>query len=99
MNLNSWLGQSTTGAGFATLLATAGSVAAGSLSWQSAVPLLVGGLVGLIWPENSGLQSAAGSTAATLENLITTYQSNLSNQKGSPFPTAGQQSGTSAPTT
>ena len=78
MKLKSWFGQSTTGTGVAVLLATMGSVAAGSLSWDHALPLLVAAIVGLIWPENSALQAAAGSTAASLESLITAYRAVLS---------------------
>ncbi len=80
MGKNGWLGQSTTGAGFATLIATVGSVATGTLSWQHAVPLVVGGLVGLIWPENTGMQATASTAAASLQNLIEIYKAGLNTQ-------------------
>jgi hypothetical protein len=81
MKMRRWLGQSTTGAGVATLLATMGSLAAGSLSWDHAIPLLAAGIVGLIWPENSALQGAAGDTAASIENLIAAYRAGLNERQ------------------
>jgi hypothetical protein len=78
MNLKRWLGQSTTGAGVAVLLATMASLAAGSLSWDHALPLLAAAIVGLIWPENSALQAAAGNTGANIETVIAAYHAGLS---------------------
>lgn len=72
-----WLGQSTTGAGVATLLATMGSLIAGTLSWDHALPLLAAAIVGLIWPENAAFQAAAGDTAASVETLIAAYRAGL----------------------
>jgi hypothetical protein len=72
-----WLGQSTTGTGAATLLATISSLAAGSLSLDHALPLLAAGIVGLIWPENCALQKATGNAAASIEDLLAVYRAGL----------------------
>jgi hypothetical protein len=74
MKLQQWLGQATTGAGFATVLAGAGALATGTASWQQAVPLVIAGVAGLIWPENTGLQSAAKQSALDIESLVAAYQ-------------------------
>lgn len=77
MTLKQWLGQTTTGAGFATVLAGAGSLATGTIGWQQALPLLMAGIAGLIWPENSALQAAAKQTAADAEAVIAAYQTGV----------------------
>ncbi len=59
MNIRNWLGQVTTGTGFATVLAAIGAMASGALDWRQAVPVLVGGVAGVIWPENRALNAAA----------------------------------------
>ncbi len=66
MNIKTWLGQATTGAGFATTLAGFGAMVSGALSWQQAVPLLVAGVSGVIWPENTKLQAATRQAAADI---------------------------------
>jgi hypothetical protein len=78
MKLKRWLGQSTTGAGVAVLLAIIASFAVGNLTWDHALPLLAAAIVGLIWPENSALQAAAGNTAASVESLLAAYRAGLS---------------------
>ena len=78
MKLKRWLSQSTTGAGVAVLLATIASLAAGNLTWGHALPLLTAAIVGLIWPEDSALQAAAGNTAASVESLIAAYRAGQS---------------------
>jgi hypothetical protein len=46
-----WFGQITTGGGFAALLGTISAVLTGQMQWPQAVPLLVAGVVGVLWPE------------------------------------------------
>lgn len=74
MKFSDWFGQATTGAGFATLLGAASSVASGAVTWQHALPLIVGGVVGLVWPENTNLQSAVGSAASSVESILSAIQ-------------------------
>lgn len=74
MKIGNWLGQATTGAGFATILAVASSWASGSLSWQQALPLLVGGLAGIIWPENPKLAVATEKTASDISAVLAAYR-------------------------
>ncbi len=70
MKFSEWFGQATTGAGFATLLGAASSIASGTVSWQHALPLIVGGVVGLVWPENTSLQTAVGGAASSVESIL-----------------------------
>lgn len=74
MKFSDWFGQATTGAGFATLLGAASSVASGTVTWQHALPLIVGGVVGLVWPENTSLQSAVGGAASSVESILSAIQ-------------------------
>ena len=46
------------------LAPTLATAMAGAMNWTTAAPLLVAGALGLVWPENTALQSA-GQTAAT----------------------------------
>lgn len=62
-NLKAWLGQVTTGHGFMVLAPTLMAALTGQMTWQTATPLLVGGTVGLIWPENTTLRAAAQGIA------------------------------------
>jgi hypothetical protein len=66
MDIKGWLGQSTTGAGFAALLGVAGAVASGQMTWQQAVPVAVGALVALVWPEDTGVAKGANTLASDL---------------------------------
>lgn len=52
--VKTWLGQITTGGGFAALFSTISAVLTGQMHWPEAVPLLVAGVVGVLWPENKG---------------------------------------------
>ena len=82
MNLSDWFGQTTTGAGFATLLGAASSVASGSVTWQHALPLIVGGVVGLVWPENTKLQSGIGVAASDVQTILSALQTASQNATG-----------------
>ncbi len=77
MNVRTWARQSTTGAGVATLFACLGAVASGSMTWTQAIPLLVGGIVGVLWPENENLGTSAASTVASVEQLVIAYRAGL----------------------
>ncbi len=77
MDIRSWLSQATTGGGIAALLGTASALAAGQLSLHQAIPVLVAGVVGLIWPENSGSKAAAETAATSIETLVTAYRFGL----------------------
>ena len=61
--LKSWFGQVTTGHGFMILVPTVLAILNGSLTWQQGVPMLLAGLVGLIWPENAALSADARQLA------------------------------------
>lgn len=63
MNLRKYLFAPTTVAGIATLCGTAEAVLTGHLTWQAAVPLVVGALVGVIVPDNSSLTKDAEALA------------------------------------
>lgn len=73
MNVRNWIGQPTTGAGMATLLATVSGLASGGMSVTQAIPLAIGAFVGLIWPENSQLQVAAKDLAEGTELMAQAY--------------------------
>ena len=77
MTARKWLGQSTTGTGLSALFAYLVAVASGSMTWVQAMPLLVGGLVGLVWPEDAGLKSAAQETTISIERLVEAYRIGL----------------------
>lgn len=50
-SLGQWFGEATTGHGAAVVLGTLLAVANGAASWQTAIPALAAGLVGIVWPE------------------------------------------------
>lgn len=77
MTARNWLAQSTTGTGLSALFAYFAAVASGSMTWIQAIPLLVGGLVGLAWPENAGLKSAAQEATISIERLVEAYRLGL----------------------
>jgi len=63
-NFRTWFGQVTTGHGAMILAPTLLAVMSGSMIWQTALPLLVAGTVGLAWPENAALKDAAQALTA-----------------------------------
>ena len=71
--LTAWSGQVTTGHGFMIIAGTLFSVFTGSVTWTSAAPLLVAAVVGLVWPENTALQTAARATVTDVENVVAAY--------------------------
>ena len=72
-----WLGQSTTGTGIAAVLAALAAVASGAATWQQVVPLLVGGLAGVIWPENTALKTTAEERPLSIARLVAAYRDGL----------------------
>jgi hypothetical protein len=74
---STWIGQVTTGHGFMVLVPTLLAALSGTMSWTVALPLLIAGVVGLVWPENAGLKEAAQTAAADLEKIYAQYQSNV----------------------
>ncbi len=63
MNLRKFFGQPTTVAGLATLCGTVEAVLTGHLTWQAAVPLVVGALVSVVLPDNTSLTKDAEALA------------------------------------
>lgn len=82
MTARKWLAQSTTGTGLSAIFAYLAAVASGSMTWMQAIPLFVGGLVALAWPENAGLKSAAQETTIGIEQMVEAYRVGL--QHGTP---------------
>jgi hypothetical protein len=75
--MQNWLGQVTTGHGIMVLAPTLLSLASGTISWSVALPLLAAAIVGLVWPENAGLQGAARTIVTDAEALIEAYRTGL----------------------
>ena len=75
--MKNWLGQVTTGHGMMVLAPTLLSLTSGTISWNAALPLLAAAIVGLVWPENAGLQGAARTIVADAESLIEAYRTGL----------------------
>jgi hypothetical protein len=69
-DFKAWAQQATTGAGFATILGTVTAAATSQMSWTAAAPVLVGGLIALIWPENKVAQQSASNLANDVLPLI-----------------------------
>lgn len=58
-----WLQQVTTGHGFATAAATIAGMLTGTINPYSGIPVLIGSLILILWPENQNLSSNAERTA------------------------------------
>ena len=87
-NLNTWIGQVTTGHGAMILGPTLLAAGSGTIDWQTAVPFLAAGVIGLLWPENAAMQGAARTVAADVEALITAYRTGLSHGAAGDAPAA-----------
>ena len=70
MDLKTWATQITTGIGASGLLATLSGAMTGAVTWQHAIPLLVGSIASILFPENKALAPAAQQTTADLETVI-----------------------------
>jgi hypothetical protein len=73
-----WLGQVTTGHGVMILGPTLMAVSSGTMDWPAAVPFLAAGVIGLMWPENTALKTAAQTAVADVETVITAYRTGVS---------------------
>jgi hypothetical protein len=82
-SLKTWFGEVTTGHGAMVLSGTLLAVLSGGMTWAGAAPLLVAGVIGLIWPENNALQAAGQAVATDVAGLVTAY-----NNKGATPPSA-----------
>ncbi len=51
------LGQVTTAHGVMVLTPTLISLLDGSIGWQTAVPLIIAALIGILWPESGGAKT------------------------------------------
>jgi hypothetical protein len=78
INFRTWIGEVTTGHGVMILGPTLLAAFSGTMSWPTAVPFLVAGVVGLAWPENTVLRSVAQAGALDVEDLITAYRTGVS---------------------
>lgn len=87
-NLTAWFRQVTTGAGMMILAPTLLALLAHQITPAQAIPPLVAGVVGLIWPENKALATAARAAAteavaaaptatASAEAIIGAYRAGL----------------------
>jgi hypothetical protein len=72
-SLRAWFGQVTTGHGFMIIAGAVLSVLAGTTNWIVASPLLVAGVIGLLWPENTALRAAAQATVVDVEAMAAAY--------------------------
>lgn len=75
-SLKTWFGEVTTGHGVMVLSGTVLSVLSGGMTWAGAAPLLVAGVIGLIWPENAALQAAGQAVATDVVGVVTAYNNN-----------------------
>ena len=64
------LGEITTAQGLAALLGTLSAVLLGQMTWQHAVPLLVGAVIGILWPENGSRNPLHSGAAARVSSTI-----------------------------
>ena len=87
-DLNTWIGQVTTGHGAMILGPTLLATASGTIDWQTAIPFLAAGVIGLLWPENVPMQSAARTVASDVEALLTAYRTGLSHGAADTTPEA-----------
>jgi hypothetical protein len=89
LNFMTWIGQVTTAHGAMILGPTLLAIASGSMTWPTALPLLVAGVIGLLWPENIGLKTAAQNAATDLETLIAAYRTGLTQGAAAATPAPG----------
>ena len=71
--LTGWCRQPTTVAGFSALSGLGAALLLHQVAWQSAVPIAVAGLVGMVLPDNAGAKMAVShlvTDAIQAEELI-----------------------------
>jgi len=76
-SFSDWIGEVTTGHGVMILGPTLTAAMSGTMDWQTAMPLLCAGVIGLLWPENTALKTAAQTAATDVEALITAYRTGM----------------------
>jgi hypothetical protein len=91
-SFSDWIGEVTTGHGAMILGPTLLAASTGTMSWSAAVPLLGAGVIGLFWPENAALKSAAQTVATDVETLIAAYRAGLSHGAAGGAPQAAAPS-------
>ncbi|HEY8289402.1 MAG TPA: hypothetical protein VIG49_09050 [Acetobacteraceae bacterium] len=82
-----WFGQITTAHGAMVLGPTLLAIASGSMSWQAALPLLAGGTIGLLWPENKPLAGATQTAVADISAVAAAWRT----RPGIPTPEAPKE--------
>lgn len=76
MNAN-WFGQVTTGHGAMALAGTVLACLSGQMTWAAATPLLVVGLVGLLWPENAAAAATAQKIGLDAQPVVSDVEAAL----------------------
>jgi hypothetical protein len=71
--IKTWFGEVTTGHGFMIIAGALLSVVSGATTWAAAAPFLAAGVVGLLWPENTALQTAAQAAITDLAGMLSAY--------------------------
>lgn len=89
-DLKTWGGQVTTGVGALVGTPAVIGLLTHQLTPEQAIPLIIGSIVGLIWPENKALASSATATATDMETmlpmLLTAYGTGLKHASSIPAP-------------
>ena len=67
-----WAREPSSVAGFATILGTLTAMLSHQLSWAQAIPLLVGAVVSLALPDNTGARAGAVALASAVVTAILT---------------------------
>lgn len=70
MTLKQFLGQPTTVAGLATLTGTLHAALTGTLTWNAAVPLLVGAAVAILLPDNTAFEKKVETLTGAVESFV-----------------------------
>jgi hypothetical protein len=73
MNIREWLGQVTTGHGIMILAPTILAVMFHQMTWQQAVPLLVAGVIGILWPENPQLKTTGQAATSDIIQVVQAF--------------------------
>jgi len=96
-SFSDWLGEVTTGHGAMIIGPTLLAVSSGTMDWPTAVPFLAAGVIGLLWPENTALKSAAQTVVTDAENLIAAYRTGLKHRAADDVADAAASSSTPLP--
>jgi hypothetical protein len=84
-SLTPWIGEITTGHGVAILASTLLAILSGTTTWVAGAPLLLAGIIGLVWPENKTQPTAAQATAT---GVVTEFNGDGSAPGTAPKPSA-----------